>query len=574
MASQLSISIGQYSDKGVKSENQDFYGVMIPQEPLMGNKGIVSAIADGVSSSAEGKLASESCVKGFLSDYLSTPESWTVKTSAHKVLTALNTWLYSKGRSGEESTPGMVTTLSALIFKSTTAHIFHIGDSRIYRLQDKDLECLTHDHRIWVDKDKNYLSRAMGIDIHLDIDYRKFSIEAGELFVMTTDGVHDFITDKQLTQILLDNISDINKAAKLIVEMALEHKSSDNLTCQIIRLDGIPVISINDAYKELTKLPFPPDLSAGMILDGYKIISEIHASKRTQVYKAIDEESKLEVVIKTPSVNYEDDAVYIENFLREEWVGKRVNNKHILKIEPQKRKRQFLYYVTEFVNGQTLRQWITEHPQPDINEVREIAKQIAAGLRVFHRHEMLHQDLKPENIMLDQNGMIKIIDFGSTKIAGIAEITTPLERVTLLGTKNYTAPEYLLGQPGSNRSDIFSLGVISYEMLTGKLPFGDMFDHPVDQRKIANLEYYPSYHYNPMIPIWLDKALEKATNPDPKLRYDLLSEYIHDISSPNERFMSDNPAPLIERNPVAVWKGLSVLLVITNVILLYFLLTR
>ncbi len=572
MAPQLTISIGQYSDKGQKSENQDFYGVIIPQEPLIGNKGIVSAIADGVSSSAEGKLASESCVKGFLSDYLSTPESWTVKTSAHKVLTALNSWLYSKGRSGEEATPGMVTTLSALIFKSTTAHIFHIGDSRIYRLEDNNLECLTHDHRIWVDKDKNYLSRAMGIDIHLDIDYRNFAVEAGELFVMTTDGIHDFITDKQLTKIVLDNISDINTAAKLIVKTALEHKSNDNLTCQIIRLDSIPIISVSDAYKELTKLPFPPDLSAGMILDGYKIVAEIHASKRTQVYKAIDEESKTEVVIKTPSVNYEDDAVYIENFLREEWIGKRVNNKHILKIEPQTRKRQFLYYVTEFVNGQTLRQWISEHPQPDIREVREIVKQIAAGLRVFHRHEMLHQDLKPENIMLDQNGMIKIIDFGSTKIAGIAEITTPLERVGLLGTKNYTAPEYLLGQPGSNRSDIFSLGVITYEMLTGKLPFGDMFDNVVDQRRIANLHYYPSYHYNPMIPIWLDKALKKASNPDPKLRYDLLSEFIHDISSPNDRFMSDTPAPLIERNPVALWKGLSITLTITNVILLYFLL--
>jgi len=571
MTSQLSISIGQYSDKGIKSENQDFYGVIIPQEPLMSNKGIVSAIADGVSSSAEGKLASESCVKGFLSDYLSTPESWSVKTSAHKVLTALNGWLYSKGRMGEDSMPGMVTTLSALILKSTTAYIFHIGDSRIYRLQNKDLECLTHDHRIWIDKYKNYLNRAMGIDVHLDIDYRSLAIEAGELFVMTTDGIHDFITDKQLTHILLDNIADINKAAKLIVEAAIEQKSSDNLTCQIIRLDGIPVTSVGEAYKELTKLPFPPDLSAGMILDGYKIVSEIHASKRTQVYRAIDEESKTEVVIKTPSVNFEDDAVYIENFIREEWVGKRVNNKHILKIEPQNRKRQFLYYVTEFVNGQTLRQWITEHPQPDIREIREITKQIAAGLRVFHRHEMLHQDLKPENIMLDQNGMVKIIDFGSTKIAGIAEITTPLERVGLLGTKNYTAPEYLLGQPGSNRSDIFSLGVITYEMLTSKLPFGNMLDNTVDQRKIAKLHYYPSYHFNPMIPIWLDKALEKASNPDPKLRYELLSEFIHDISSPNERFMNENPAPLIERNPIVFWKSVSLLLITTNIIFLYYL---
>ncbi|NOZ52976.1 MAG: bifunctional protein-serine/threonine kinase/phosphatase [Gammaproteobacteria bacterium] len=572
MTSSLTVSIGQCSDKGIKPENQDFYGVVTPKEPLLSNKGIIAAIADGVSSSEAGKQASEACVTGLLSDYLSTPESWTVKTSGQKILSALNSWLYGKGQHIESGMPSMVTTLSAIVFKSTTAHIFHVGDSRVYKLQDNNLECLTNDHRVWVSNEKNYLNRAMGIDIHLDIDYRSIALDAGDIFILTTDGVHDYLGDKKIASLLLDNVSNLERSSQEIISTALANGSQDNLTCQIIRIDSLPDLAANDVYKSLTQKPFPPDLEKDQILDGYRITSEIHSSKRTQVYKAIDVESGKTVVLKTPSVNFEDNPAYIESFVREEWIGKRLNNKHIVKIYGADRPRQFLYYVTEYVNGPTLRQWMKEHPQPDIKEARELIKQIAAGLRAFHRLEMLHQDLKPENVILSNDGTIKIVDFGSTKVAGIAEITTPIERIDLQGTRNYTAPEYLLGQPGSNRSDIFSLGIITYELLTGKHPYGNALGKSDHKVKPAKLQYQPSNHYNAMIPIWLDKAIQKAVNPAPKQRYELLSEFISDISKPNAAFLEESPIPLIERDPVKFWQSLCIMLVISNLLLLYFLL--
>lgn len=570
MKPNLSTTIGQFSDKGIKDENQDFYGMISPEEPLLSNKGIVAAIADGVSSSEVGKEASESCVKGFLTDYFSTPESWTVKTSVQKVLTAINSWLYSKGRFIEHDSKSMVTTLSALIIKSTKAHIVHVGDSRIYRLNDSSLELLTNDHRVWV-SGESYLNRAMGFDVHLDIDYRSIEIDPGDTFVLTTDGVHDFIQDKDVTRLITENINALDKAAKLIVNTALINGSNDNLTCQIIRIDSLPSQNKSEVYKDLTDLPFPPSLSNGMILDGYKILEEIHASKRTQIYRAEDTDTGKIVVLKTPSVNFEDDVSYIENFLREEWIGKRINNKHVLKIIEQKRQRQCIYHVTEYISGQTLRQWIQEHPQPNISEVREIVKQIGSGLRAFHRLEMLHQDLKPENILLDATGLVKIIDFGSTKIAGIAEISTPIERIELLGTKNYTAPEYLLGYTGTNLSDIFALGTITYELLTGKLPYGDQLENAAISNKPINLVYQQSYHINPMVPIWLDRALEKSVRPNPCSRYELISEFIHDITKPNDDFMKDRPIPIIEKNPIAFWRGLSIALILLNVFLLFIL---
>ena len=571
MTTKLSITLGQHSEQGLKDENQDFYGALTPKEPQLSNKGIAIAIADGVSSSIAGREAAESCVGSFLSDYYSTPDSWTVKTSAHKILTAINRWLYSKGQQHDESSQGMLTTFSALVLKSTTGHLFHVGDSRIYRLQGKNLECLTTDHRRWVG-DKDYLNRAMGIDIHLEIDYRRTELEAGDIYVLTTDGVHDFMQDKEIARLISEN-NDLDQAAKAIVQFALDSGSTDNITCQVLRIDTLPVQTANEAHKELTRLPFPPDLEAGMILDGYRILREIHASNRTQVYKAEDVESGQFVVIKTPSVNFEDNASYIESFMREEWVGKRIHNSRVLTVYDKDWPRQFLYYVTEYIDGQTLRDWMSQHSKPDIKEVRLLVEQIVTGLRAFHRLEMLHQDIKPENIMIDATGKIRIIDFGSTKIAGIAEIDSPIERLNLLGTQNYTAPEYLLGEPGSNRSDIFSLGTICYELLTGKLPYGNALENADNPRAIAKLAYQSSTLRNPMIPLWMDRSLQKAVHSDPQQRYGTLSEFVHDLSHPNPEFMKDQHRPLLEKDPAKFWRLLALAMVLTNLVLVYFLLS-
>lgn len=135
MARQLSISVGQYSDKGRKKVNQDFHGVSIPKEPALTSKGIAIALADGISSSQVSQIASQATVTGFLADYYCTSETWSVKRSAEQVLTATNSWLFSQTYRSEfryNKDKGYVCTLSCVILKSTTAHIFHIGDSRVY----------------------------------------------------------------------------------------------------------------------------------------------------------------------------------------------------------------------------------------------------------------------------------------------------------------------------------------------------------------------------------------------------------------------------------------------------------
>lgn len=560
MASQLKVTVGQFSDRGSKPTNQDCCGVKIPDEVLCQTKGIAIAIADGISSSEHSKEASSACITGFLADYFSTPETWSVKKSVQQVLTALNGWLYNQGKHERNRHKGHVTTLSALILKSTTCHVIHIGDSRIYQLREGYLKQLTIDHKTWVSKEKNYLSRAMGADTHLEIDYSKHSIEQGDIYILTTDGTHEYVSEEVLIKIIHENRDNLDKAAEIIVRQAQTNDSPDNVTCQLIEINELPSQDPNDVFQQLTELPFPPELAEGMNIDGYRIIREVSSSSRSQLYLVEDTETGMKLILKTPSVNYEDDPAYIDRFIREEWIGRRINNQHVVKVYEPTRRRRFLYLISEFLEGSTLRQWMRDHPDPELEEVRILVEQIAKGLQAFHRLEMLHQDLKPENILIDSAGTVKLIDFGSTKVAGIAEISTPIAQTNLLGTKNYTAPEYANDQPGSNRSDIYSLGVITYEMLSGKLPYGGMPNNWKKKNLAAEMHYTPLTDHNSSVPKWLSATLKKAVHPDPKQRYDELSEFLHDFRHPNPNLSIEDHRPLLERNPVKFWQGLCVIL--------------
>ncbi len=575
MDTRLKVSTGVYSDKGIKADNEDSYGSKIPDEPQLTHKGLAVAIADGMSGCEDGKQASQCCVISFLSDYYSTPDTWTVKNAGQKILSATNSWLYSQGHRHFESNKGLVSTLSILVCKSTTGHIFHIGDSRIYRLRKGNLELMTRDHRVNLSQEKSYLTRAMGIEPRLEVDYKSFPLEIGDLFIMTTDGVHDFISEKALKK-CVQEIDDLDACCQQLVDMASKNNSDDNLTCQILKVEQLPLAKEDEIMRRHANLPFPPPLEVGMVLDGYRIEEELQASTRTQIYLAFDTQTEQRVILKTPSVLYEDDTHYIEHFLHEEWAGKRIRHDNVLKVLSSDRKKSCIYYVTEYIEGETLREWMDRNPKPEIRTVRKIVEQIAKGLRAFHRMEMLHQDLKPENIMLDKNGRVKIIDFGSVKIAGISELT-PLEAKdeNVLGTLNYTAPEYHLGQRGTIKSDIYSLGVITYEMLNNALPFGRDIPEKPDKVKLSKLRYVPSFHKNSMVPQWIDGALKKATAISPQLRYETLSEFLHDLKKPNQEFLkSADTLPLIERNPLRFWKGVSAILLLLNIFLVYLLFVR
>jgi serine/threonine protein kinase len=339
------------------------------------------------------------------------------------------------------------------------------------------------------------------------------------------------------------------------VDRALKAGSDDNLTVQIIRIKQLPPQGEAQLQSQAAQLPLPPALEPGMAFDGFDILRQLYASSRSHVFLAKDRDSGELVALKTLSTELEDDPEAIDRFLMEDWIAHRLDNVHCLKAIDNTRQRQYLYTVTEYIEGQTLTQWMHDNPEPSLDEVRRIVEQIGNGLQAMHRKEMIHQDIRPDNILLDKSGTVKIIDFGSTRIAGIAELGT--ETQLILGTAQFTAPEYFLGYEGSTQSDIFSLAVLTYHLLSHSLPYGTKVSRAYNVAAQRKLSYQSLLGENPQIPFWVDDTLRKAVHVQPHRRYQEVAEFLYDLSHPNRAFVNKARPPLMERDPVLFWKCLS-----------------
>jgi len=569
MQTLLRVALGQATDKGRKETNQDFHGALVPKEPLSILKGVCVTVADGISTSSVGAEASEAAVRSLLEDYYCTSEAWSVRTSVERVMSAANSWLHAQTLRSPfryERDHGYVCTFSAVVLKARLAHVFNVGDTRVYRLIDGGLEQLTQDHRVVVAGGESYLARALGASAHLELDYRAVPIVAGSTFLLATDGVFEHLGEREMRTLVERHEADLHAAARAIVQAAYDNGSPDNLTVQLVRVETLPAEASAESLLGLSELPLPPELAARMSFDGYTIVRALHASHRSHVYLAVDDETKERVALKAPAVDLRADSALLERFLMEEWILRRLDNPHVLAPHRQTRPRNFVYLTTEFVEGQTLAQWMVDHPRPSVEVVRGLVEQIARGLHAFHKLEMVHQDLRPENVMIDEAGTAKIIDFGSVHVAGVAELVS-LEP-EILGTLQYTAPEYFLGEQGSSRSDLFSLGVIAYQLLSGRLPYGAEVPKCRTKRAQARLTYVSVLSDDREIPAWIDDALRKAVEPDPSRRYAELSALVFDLRHPSRRFLGKTKAPLIERAPVAFWKGVSFVLALIVLLLL------
>ncbi|WMD21482.1 bifunctional protein-serine/threonine kinase/phosphatase [Achromobacter seleniivolatilans] len=562
-AASLKVAVGQHTDAGRKAVNQDFHGLCVPGEPLLAAKGIAIALADGISSSNVSHIASETAVASFLEDYYCTPETWSVKKSAHKVLTATNGWLHAQTRQRHhhdqprDADRGYVCTLTVMVLKATTAHILHIGDARIYRLRGGALEQLTDDHRVWISNDKSYLGRALGLASHLEIDYHTQALEPGDVFVLATDGVYEHVGAQDVAQAIAAHPEALDKSARALVELALERGSDDNLTVQIVRIDALPQPQADEIGRYSLNLPCPPLLAAGLDFEGFRIQDELRASHRSHVYLARDIASGEPVVIKIPSLDLRHDPAYLERLLTEEWIARRIDSRHVVRAWPMPRPRRFLYTVSEYIPGRTLTQWMAEHPRPTLEQAVTLIEQIARGLQAFHRLEIIHQDLRPDNILITEDGQAKIIDLGSTQAAGLLDRASQEDSAApMLGTAQYAAPEYFLGESGTTRSDLYSLAAMLYQMLSGRLPYGADVARARSRAAQLKLTYVSVLDRDRELPAWIDGVLSRALHPDPASRTPELSEFTYALRHPPDAAQRGQRAPLLERNPLAFWKGL------------------
>ena len=567
MKKKLHLEFGGYSDAGVKPCNEDAFTAVLPDKHSARKyKGAAACIADGVSCSSNAKLASHTAVNNFATDYFSTPDFWTVEQSASKVIGSINSWLYQQGAQKHARVDGYITTFSALIIKSHTAHILHAGDSRIYLLRDGDLELLTKDH-CYLQGDESYLTRALGIDSALNLDYKSLTIKLNDRYILTTDGVHDTLSHQELTDMAGQATDDLESLAKQIGEKALALGSEDNNSCLIVDITSLPIERLEEVYNDLTKLTIPPVLEKGNKIDHFQITRVLDSSTRSHVYLARDTLLDELRVLKMPSMNFAEDIGYLDSFAREEWIGRKISNDKIMKVLQPPADTKFLYHVCEYLEGKTLRQWMIDNPNPEFDQIRELVDGMISSVRVLQRDKMVHRDLKPENFIINQDGNVTLIDLGTVQVSGIKEIEQPHLEDIPVGDVGYIAPEYLIDNSATGLSDLFSIASIAYEMLTEKLPFNVVKSNRDHQKIYSDWRYTPmSTLNNPRsdLPAWIDNVFKKALSAKPENRYQAMSEFQKDLRNPGLDILApSNFVPLLERNPLRFWQGLSLILALT-----------
>jgi len=561
------LDIACFSEAGIKPINEDAVGFTQPAEPYaFENKGVSIVVADGVSTAEAGREASHTAVERFLEEYYQTPDAWSVSGSGEKILSTINLRLFRQSHKFTTTTKGYLCTFSAVVIKSRTLHFFHVGDSRIYLLRDGAIKQLSTDHVAIIDDNRSCLSRAIGMDNSLNLDYGHSDIRVGDRLLLTTDGVHDFVNSAQL-EALLGSDNSASQIAENIQAAAMAADSNDNLSAAVVIVESLPESNLEDYSAKLTRLPFPPDLQVGMKLDGYRVIRELFASSRSQLYLVRDELSEdgeeHYYAMKTPSRNIEEDLSAIDRFIQEEWIGRRIHSPEVVKVIHQQRARTALYYLMEYVDGIGLDKWIAGHQPPSPRQSIAIVKQIAEGLKVFHNNEAIHQDLKPANIMLCNQSVLSadprvlIVDFGSVYVAGLAELQRPLVHEGALGTASYSDPLYLLGRNPGIQGDVYALATITYELFTGHLPYGEGVEECRTAIDYDRLRYRSASQFNPQIPMWFDAALEKGVAFDLQQRYVNIDTFITDITQPNPAFLQADPVVEKNASSLTLWKLLS-----------------
>jgi serine/threonine protein kinase len=267
-------------------------------------------------------------------------------------------------------------------------------------------------------------------------------------------------------------------------------------------------------------------LHAGDKLDHYLIENLVARSGMASIFRATDERTGQSVAIKIPHPEMEADPVFYDRFRREEEIGKKLNHPGVMKVFADGDHSRF-YMVMEWVDGRLLRQVMNEQKKFPPERAVKIALQIAAALEYIHNHGVVHRDLKPENIMVDANDHVKLIDFGIAANVGSRRLTFAKFSATM-GTPDYISPEQVKGKRGDARSDIYALGVMLYEMLTGRVPFTGPNAFVIMNDRLLN-NPVPPREIDPEISPQLQEIIYRTLERDPAKRYASAHEFAHDL---------------------------------------------
>jgi protein phosphatase len=562
----LTFAVGHATHAGQRALNEDFCGIVTPEGAELGSRGALLAVADGVSGNGGGREAAEYAVRGLCADYYATPETWEVPLAIDRVLSAINRWLVAQ-RAADGSHAGMATTLSLLVLRGNRFYLGHVGDTRIYRLRQHELTRLTQDH-VWDRPDmRHVLKRAVGLDQHLVVDYADGDLLLRDRFLICSDGVWEPVGEKRIHELMLLH-EDPQRAAAALVSAAIGAGGADNATAAVARIDAIAQEGWRDMLDAHARLPVPPRLRPGSLIDDFEVLRLIHESRATLLYQVRSLTSHQVLVLKTLQPSLADDPQSCEGLLAEEWLAKRLVSHFFPQVVPiPAAARQYLYYVMTYHAGSTLQQQLDSGRHFSAAEAARFGLQIAKGLGALHRLSILHRDIKPANLLQAEDGDLRILDMGVALAAGVPYP----ELQGNPGTPSFMAPELFEGESASRQTDVYAAGVSLYHLLTRKYPYGEI--EPFQHASFG--EPVPPTRYRPDIPQWLENVLLRAVARDVKQRFETAEELLLAIERGEARAVSAPPrTPLLDRHPAARWQAIAFVLVAINLLLLYLLVIR
>ena len=565
LLSPVKATVGFSSETGPRERNEDFGGAVFGYELPKPRRDIVAAVADGIGGARGGRVAAETAVRGFLDGFCDLPETMEVRRAAAAVLNSLNNWIYALAKR-DSKLAGMGCTFTALILRGRIAHIVHVGDSRAYRLRGNRLAPLTTDHLREASggSRSNILNRALGVEAELRLDYAAQPVALHDRFLLCSDGVHACLTAEHIADILRQR-SASEDAARALVTAALQAGSTDNCTALVADVVDLPAGETADVGADIMQLPLIPTPIDGQTVDGFVLKVLMSDGRYTRLFGAFDEVEGGEVAMKFPKPQVAAVSTYHAAFAREAWVGARINSPFVGRIiELPPGRQTSLYTVMPLYQGELLSTRLARRPLVGLEEGRNIAIKLSRGIGALHRAGIIHRDIKPDNIILEAEGSLKLIDLGVVRVPGLEDF--PAEDIP--GTLAYMAPEMMSGEEkGNEQTDIYALGVTMFRAFAGEYPYGNI-DAVNPSRKNRPT---PLAELRPDLPAWLQEALERAIALDPAQRFHDVSEFAVEMEAgpAREPMGARRPLTLYERQPVRFWQGVAAILALAVIYLLW-----
>lgn len=543
------VDIGHASHQGPRERNEDFAAAVRPAAHEA-SRGLVAAIADGVSAGGHGRAAAQTAVISLVGDFHAVPATWETTVALDRLIGAHNAWLvdHNRRRSGDASG---LSTLTAVVLRGHTWTAAHVGDTRAWLLRGDDCTQLTHDHSFEHPDLRSQLTRAVGLDDSLRIDFHQGELQVGDTLLLTSDGVHQVLKPAAMAGLLRDGAS-AQAACERLVEAAIAAGGRDNATALAIRVRGLDAASLDDALLQGRQLPMPSRLKVGDTLDGYVITALVANTGVHRLVQARDSATRALVAIKTLHESRAGDPEERAMLAHEAWLGRTVTERDgqgFVRVREPRDPTAF-YAVFDWHGGSTLEQLLAADRRFTVDEVVQGTLAAVRALGRLHRQRVVHRDVKPANLHLGDDGQWRLLDLG-VAVSGREPASV---RSLHAGTPSYMNPEqWEAGHAGADAgSDLYALGVTLYRWLCGRLPYGEV--EPFQVGAYRRDPVAPS-RLRPELPIWLDHVVLKAIARDARQRFETAEEFALALERGASRPLAAPPAtPLIARDPSALWK--------------------